>query len=103
MNKKYRIATLAKTVWVEPSSQIQFRIDIFSWSEVEYSCQIWRLDMYRIKPTAYDEQADEQVMVLEHGINWWDLRGRTADELLEMVIEAIERQLSVADEHSERP
>ena len=101
MGKHYRIATLAKTVWVEPSSKIQFRIDIFSWSEAEYSCQIWRLDMYRIKPTVCDEQADEQVMVLEHGINWWDLRGRTADELLAMVIEAIGRQLNLADEHDE--
>jgi hypothetical protein len=98
MSKPYRIATLVKSIWVEPSSKIQFRIDIFSWSDVEYFCQIWRLDLYRIKPTAYDEHADEHFMVLDHGINWWDLRARTADELIDMVLDEIHRQLTVPDE-----
>jgi hypothetical protein len=106
MSKQYRIAKLVNTVLaIRPAydevDEINFRIDVFVRPDGDYSCQVWRLDMYRLKPMPQDDPeheqlvADEQVMILEHCFNWWDLRGRTPDELLAMVFDAIDRQLGV--------
>lgn len=97
----FRTATLVKTVIADRTGDdlrpdLHFRIDVFSWSDSEYSCQVWRMDLYRIKPMSQDDPADEDVMVLEHGISWWDLRARTPEALLDMVFDAIERQLGTA-------
>lgn len=105
MSKSHRIATLVKTVLVEAirpaddqAPDIQFRVEIFSWSEQEYSCQVWRLDTYRVQPTFQAEPsqlADEESLVLDHGLDWRQLRAATAEELLVLVFEDIERRLGV--------
>jgi hypothetical protein len=97
-----RIATLVKTVLVEaiqlPDHHIQFRVEIFSWSEQEYSCQVWRYDTYRIQPTFVEPSmlADEEWMVLDLALDWRDLRATTSDQLLDLVYEEIERRFGVA-------
>jgi hypothetical protein len=97
-----RIATLVKTVLVEAiqppdDAALQFRIEIFSWSEHEYSCQVWRYDTYRIQPTFQEasQLADEQWMVLDLVLDWRDLRASSAENLLDLVFEEIERRLGV--------
>lgn len=105
MSKSHRIATLVKTVLVEAirpagdqTPDIQFRVEIFSWSEQEYSCQVWRLDTYRVQPTFQAEPsqlADEEWLVLDHGLDWRQLRAATAEELLVLLCENIERRLGV--------
>ena len=105
MSKQIRVATLVKTVLVDAirpvddqADDIQFRVDIFSWSEREYSCHIWRLDTYRVQPTFLPEPsqlADEQWPVLDHGLDWRQLRAATAEELLALVFDEIERKLGV--------
>src|SRR4029079_15452190 len=97
-----RIATLVKTVLVEAiptadDGEIQFRIEVFSWADQEYSCQIWRYDAYRIQPTFQETfpVADEEWIVLDLGLAWRDLRAPSADQLLELVFEEIERKLGV--------
>jgi len=80
---------LVKTVLIEAilpaddqAPDIQFRIEIFSWSEQEYSCQVWRLDTYRVQPTLQAEPsqlADEEWLVLDHGLDWRQLRAATVD------------------------
>jgi len=98
MTRSLRTATLAKTLLLDPitpadGNAIQFRVEVFSWSDREFTCQVWRLDMYRIKPTFYDEHADEQVMVLDHGINWDQLRADSVDALLGLLFDEIDRRL----------
>jgi hypothetical protein len=105
MARSLRIATLVKSVLVEAirptddrDPDIQFRIDIFSWSEQEYSCQVWRLDTYRVQPTFASEpsqMADDEWFVLDHGLSWRQLRGTTAEEVLAQVFVELERQLGV--------
>jgi len=105
MTKSLRTATLVKTVLIEAippaddqAPDIQFRIEIFSWSEQEYSCQVWRLDTYRVQPTFQAEPsqlADEEWLVLDHGLNWRQLRAATAEELLVVLFEDIERRFGV--------
>lgn len=105
MSKSLRVATLVKTVLVEgirpadyQDPDIQFRVEIFSWSEQEYSCQVWRLDTYRVQPTLQAEPsqlADEEWLVLDHGLDWRQLRAASADNLLVLVFEEIERRLGV--------
>jgi hypothetical protein len=97
-----RIGTLVKTVLIEAiqlpdDAEIQFRVEIFSWSEHEYSCQLWRYDTYRIQPTFQEpsQLADEQWMVLDLALDWRDLRASTPDELLDLVCEEIDRRLAV--------
>jgi len=105
MTKSLRTATLVKTVLIEAippaddqAPDIQFRIEIFSWSEQEYSCQVWRLDTYRVQPTLQAEPsqlADEEWLVLDHGLDWRQLRAATAEELLVVLFEDIERRFGV--------
>jgi hypothetical protein len=97
-----RIATLVRTVLVEAIQppddvSLQFRVEIFAWSEQEYSCQVWRYDTYRIQPTFQQpsQLADEQWMVLDLVLDWRDLRAATAEKLLELVFEELERRLGV--------
>jgi hypothetical protein len=97
MTRSIRIATLAKTFLLEPitppdGNAIQLRVDVFSWSDREFTCQVWRLDMYRIKPTFYDDYADEQVMVLDHGLDWDRLRADSVDALLGLLFDEFERR-----------
>ena len=82
----------------DQTPDIQFRVEIFSWSEQEYSCQVWRLDTYRVQPTFQAEPsqlADEEWLVLDHGLDWRQLRAATAEELLVAVFEDIERRFGV--------
>jgi len=105
MTKSLRTATLVKTVLIEAippaddqAPDIQFRIEIFSWSEQEYSCQVWRLDTYRVQPTLQAEPsqlADEEWLVLDHGLDWRQLRAATAEELLVVLFADIERRFGV--------
>jgi hypothetical protein len=100
MSAPHRIATLVKTVIVDRipivnGNDIRLRVEIFAWSEHEYSCQVSRLDMYRIKPTFYNDVADEQFLVLDEGIVWEDLRADTADGLLNLLFEKMEWQWGV--------
>ena len=105
MTNSLRTATLVKTVLVEAIPavddqvpDIQFRVEIFSWSEQEYSCQVWRLDTYRVQPTFQAEPsqlADEEWLVLDHGLDWRQLRAATAEELLVVLFEDIERRFGV--------
>jgi len=108
MSKSHRIATLAKTVLIEAipivdGNDVRLRVEIFSWSDHEYSCQVSRLDTYRVKPTFYDELADEEFLVLDSGIDWHHLRAATPDELLILLFENIERQLGVKIDRPEVP
>jgi hypothetical protein len=96
------MATLVKTMLVEAiepaeGSELQFRVEIFSWSEHDYSCQVWRYDTYRIQPTFQlpSQLADEQWMVLDLVLDWRELRASTSDKLLDLVCEEIERRLGV--------
>jgi hypothetical protein len=105
MTESLRTATLVKTVLVEAirsaddqGSDIQFRIEVFSWSEQEYSCQAWRLDTYCVQPTLQAKPsplADEEWLVLDHGLEWRQLRAATSDELLILVFDEIARRLGV--------
>jgi hypothetical protein len=102
MADKLRIATLVKTVLVEtirPSDDagVQFRIEVFSWSEQEYTCQVWRLDTYRIQPTFQQpsQLADEEVPVLDLALDWRELRADTAGGVLSLVFDEIERRFGV--------
>jgi hypothetical protein len=100
-----RIATLVKTVLVEAipaaddqTPNIQLRIEVFAWSEREYSCQVWRLDTYSVQPTFQAEPAplaDEEWLVLDHGLDWRQLRAASPDELLVLVFADIERRFGV--------
>jgi hypothetical protein len=61
-------------------------------------CQVWRLDTYRVQPTFQAEPsqpADEESLVLDHGLDWRQLRAATAEELLVLLFEDIERRLGV--------
>ena len=63
-----------------------------------YSCQVWRLDTYRVQPTLQAEPsqlADEEWLVLDHGLDWRQLRAATAEELLVVLFEDIERRFGV--------
>ena len=107
MSKSLRIATLVKTVLIEAipivdGNDIRLRVEIFSWSDHEYSCQVSRLDMYRVQPTFHDELADEELAVLDHGIDWDCLRAATAEELLILVFENMERQFGVKIDRTPR-
>jgi hypothetical protein len=102
VSKSLRVATLVKTVLVEAirppdDVEIEFRVDIFSWSEHEYSCQVWRLDTYRVQPTfqAPSQLADEQWLVRDLVLDWKELRAATADGLLALLFEQIERRFGV--------
>jgi len=102
MNKSLRVATLVKTVLVEavrPSDddELQFRVEVFSWSEQEYSCQVWRLDTYRVQPTfqVSPQLADEEWLVLDLALDWRELRAATAEELLGLVFADMERRFGV--------
>jgi hypothetical protein len=105
VSESLRIATLVRTVLVEPvraaddrGADIQFRVEIFSWSENDYSCQVWRLDTYRVQPALQangSQPADEEWPVLDHGLEWRDLHAASSDELLALVFEEIERRLGV--------
>lgn len=102
MANALRIATLVKTVLVDAvqpadAAELQFRVEIFSWSEHDYSCQVWRYDTYRIQPTFQEpsQLADEQWMVLDLVLDWRDLRASTSDKLLDLVCEEIERCFGV--------
>jgi hypothetical protein len=97
-----RIATLVKTVLVDAlqppdDAALQFRVEIFSWSEHDYACQVWRYDTYRIQPTFQEpsQPADEEWMVLDLVLDWRDLRASTSDKLLDLVLEEIERRFGV--------
>ena len=97
-----RTATLVKTVLVEAiqppdDAELQFRIEIFSWSEHEYSCQVWRYDTYRVQPTfeGAGKLADEEWPVLDLVLDWRDLRAASAEELLALVFDEIERRFGV--------
>jgi hypothetical protein len=52
---------------------LKFRVEVFSWSEHEFFCQVSRMDLYRVKPTFYDAPADEHFLVLDDWIEWRDL------------------------------
>jgi hypothetical protein len=102
MTDKLRTATLVKTVLVEairPSddADVQFRIEVFSWSEQEYTCQVWRLDTYRIQPTFQEpsQLADEEFPVLDLALDWRELRADTASGVLDLVFHEIERRFGV--------
>jgi len=99
------MATLVKTVLTEAirpaddeAADIQFRIEIFAWSEHEFSCQIWRLDTYTVQPRFRADPsvlADEAWLVMDGGLDWRDLRAATADQLLGLVSDALDRRLGV--------
>jgi hypothetical protein len=104
----HRIATLVKTVIIDPipivnGNDIRLRVEIFSWSDNEYSCQVSRIDRYRVKPTFYDDVADEQFLVLDEGIEWDELSADTADALLDLLFENMERQWGVKIERPAAP
>jgi hypothetical protein len=96
----HRIATLVKTVIIDPipivnGNDINLRVEIFSWSVNEYSCQVSRIDRYRVKPTFHDDVADERFLVLDEGIEWDELRADTADGLLDLLFDKMEWQWGV--------
>jgi hypothetical protein len=97
-----RIATLVKTVLVDTiqpaeGAELRFRVEIFAWSEHDYSCQVWRYDTYRIQPTFQERSqvADEEWSVLDLVLDWRDLRAATAEQLLDLVFEEINRRFVV--------
>lgn len=97
MSNPHRIATLVKTVLIEPiempeSNPVKLRVEVFSWSDHEYTCQVSQLDMYRVKPTFCDDDADEEFLVLDVGIEWKDLRASTVDGLLNLLFDRMEGQ-----------
>ena len=82
----------------DQAPEIQLRVEVFSWSEQEYSCKVWRLDTYRVQPTFQAEPsqpADEEWLVLDHGLDWRELRAATAEELLVVLFEDLERRFGV--------
>jgi hypothetical protein len=102
MNKIHRIATLARTVLVEAieipdGNPVRLRVEVFSWSDHEYTCQLYRMDTYRVRPTFLDADedfvADEAFLVLDVGIEWKALRASTIDGLLNLLFAKIEWQL----------
>ena len=105
MSRPLRTATLVKTVLIEAiqpvddqSPDIRFRVEIFSWSEREYSCQVWRHDTYSVQPSfqyKHLQLADEEWLVLDYGLGWQQLRAPSADQLLILLYEEIERRLLV--------
>lgn len=103
MSEPHRVAVLVKTAIVDAiplaeGNALRFRIEIFLWSESEYTCQIWRHDTYRIRPSFVPGSADEEILVIDSGIRWHELRATTADKMLSKALAAIEDQLNVTIE-----
>jgi hypothetical protein len=105
MSRSLRTATLVKTVLTEAirpaddeAADLQFRIEVFAWSEQEFSCQVWRLDTYTVQPTVRVDPAllaDETWLVMDGGLDWRNLRASTADKLLILLSEELERRLGL--------
>jgi hypothetical protein len=103
MKMTFRIATLVRTVLVDAipvvdGADLRFRLEIFSWSPTEYTCQLWRLDTYRVPPSFVPMVADEEILVIDTGFGLDAMRAATADEMLSKALGAIERQLGVTIE-----
>jgi hypothetical protein len=100
IKSKHRVATLVKTLIVEAirpaeGNDIKYRVDVFAWSDHEYSCQVWCIDMYRVWPSFHTDLADEELMIIDDGNSWDQLRAATVDELLDRLFADMERQFGV--------
>lgn len=101
MTTQLRTAILVRTVLVDPivlldGYKVEFRIEIFYRSDRRYYADVWLLDMYRIRPSFHDDDADEQLFVLDRSSDWSGLEADTAEELWALVTGAISEKFRVA-------
>jgi len=81
------------------AESIKLRIEVLRWSSERFTCQVWRRETYRMRPSlgepATEGVWEAEVYVLETGLDWETVEGPSSEDVIEQVLQRIEAGFGV--------
>ena len=98
---------LTKTIILEPIAlnddrleSLKYRIEIFRWTNNDFTCQLWRRETYQMEP-CYISNNDSQekwggeTYVLETALDWEKIKGPSESHVIKMILKEIQGYFSI--------